>query len=128
MNEEISPFSALLPILLTEAKRRRLALGLIFAGIALLALIVGLKWPRNYGQQHHHAADGRRRVDHRQRQPGRHRPGRDFQPQGDGSDSAGRRLDGQPPVAVGAGSADPGNKIAYQCGDLARQPHHHQLP
>jgi polysaccharide chain length determinant protein (PEP-CTERM system associated) len=48
MNEEISPFSALLPILLTEAKRRRLALGLIFAGIALLALIVGLKWPRNY--------------------------------------------------------------------------------
>jgi polysaccharide chain length determinant protein (PEP-CTERM system associated) len=48
MNEEITPFAAMLPILLTEAKRRRIALGVIFAVIALAALVIGLKWPRNY--------------------------------------------------------------------------------
>jgi polysaccharide chain length determinant protein (PEP-CTERM system associated) len=48
MNEEISPFAALLPILLTEAKRRRMAMALVFAAIALLALVVGTFWPRSY--------------------------------------------------------------------------------
>ncbi|HWU76425.1 MAG TPA: XrtA system polysaccharide chain length determinant [Rhodanobacter sp.] len=48
MNEETNPLLAMLPLLLTEAKRRRLALVVIFASIALLALIVGVNWPRRY--------------------------------------------------------------------------------
>src|SRR6185437_6112426 len=31
-----------------EAKRRRLALGILFAAIALLALVVGIVWPKKY--------------------------------------------------------------------------------
>jgi polysaccharide chain length determinant protein (PEP-CTERM system associated) len=48
MNEEISPLGAMLPVLLTEARRRRMALGIVFAVIALAALAIGLKWPRSY--------------------------------------------------------------------------------
>jgi polysaccharide chain length determinant protein (PEP-CTERM system associated) len=40
--------SELTPILIGEAKRHRLTLVLIFAGIALLALIAGLVMPKNY--------------------------------------------------------------------------------
>ncbi|HEY8682444.1 MAG TPA: hypothetical protein VIM06_04680, partial [Rhodanobacter sp.] len=48
MSEEITPFAAMLPVLVTEARRRRVILGLIFAAIALLALIIGVQWPRRY--------------------------------------------------------------------------------
>lgn len=48
MSEEISPFAAMLPVLLTEARRRRVTLGIIFGVIALLALVVGEQWPRRF--------------------------------------------------------------------------------
>ncbi|MGB3498708.1 MAG: XrtA system polysaccharide chain length determinant [Rhodanobacter lindaniclasticus] len=48
MNEEPNPLLALLPVLWTEAKRRRVSLAVIFAAIAILALIVGVNWPRRY--------------------------------------------------------------------------------
>lgn len=48
MSEEVNPLVAMLPVLVTEAKRRRLALVVIFAAIALIALLVGMNWPRRY--------------------------------------------------------------------------------
>jgi len=48
MNEEPNPLLALLPVLWTEARRRRVSLAVIFAAIAILALIVGANWPRRY--------------------------------------------------------------------------------
>jgi len=48
MSGEIAPLGAMLPALLSEAKRRRMALGAIFAFIALAALVVGLFWPKKY--------------------------------------------------------------------------------
>lgn len=48
MSEEVNPLVAMLPVLLTEARRRRLALAIIFASIALIALVVGVNWPRRY--------------------------------------------------------------------------------
>lgn len=48
MSEEANPLLAMLPVLWTEAKRRRVTLAMIFASIALLALIVGVNWPRRY--------------------------------------------------------------------------------
>ncbi len=48
MSEEVNPLVAMLPVLLTEARRRRLALAIIFASITLIALVVGVNWPRRY--------------------------------------------------------------------------------
>ncbi|WP_458071093.1 XrtA system polysaccharide chain length determinant [Rhodanobacter sp. BL-MT-08] len=48
MSQEISPFTAIVPVLLSEARRRRIALGIVFAVIALAALIAGVQWPRKY--------------------------------------------------------------------------------
>ncbi|MEP7096810.1 MAG: XrtA system polysaccharide chain length determinant [Dokdonella sp.] len=48
MNGELALFDGLLPALLGEARRRRVALGLAFAAIALIALVVGVLWPKKY--------------------------------------------------------------------------------
>ncbi|MEO6927243.1 MAG: XrtA system polysaccharide chain length determinant [Rhodanobacter sp.] len=48
MSEEANPLLAALPVLWIEAKRRRIVLAIIFASIALLALVVGVNWPRRY--------------------------------------------------------------------------------
>jgi polysaccharide chain length determinant protein (PEP-CTERM system associated) len=48
MSEEITPFTAIVPVLLSEARRRRLALGLVFAVTALTALTIGVQWPKKY--------------------------------------------------------------------------------
>ncbi len=45
---ENAPLTELLPVLWREGRRRVLAMTLIFAGIALAALIVGAVWPKNY--------------------------------------------------------------------------------
>ena len=42
------PLGELMPILATEMRRRRIALGVIFAVIAITALIVGATWPKKY--------------------------------------------------------------------------------
>ena len=82
MNGELAPFDGLLPALVNEARRRRLALGWLFATIALAALSAGLLWPKKYrsfhqhpgaGEQHHHATDGGRRLSHREQEPRKHR-------------------------------------------------------
>jgi polysaccharide chain length determinant protein (PEP-CTERM system associated) len=38
----------MLPALLGEARRRRLTMGMVFAAIALVALVVGTLWPKKY--------------------------------------------------------------------------------
>jgi len=48
MNEQPSSLQALVPILAREATRHRLALGGIFAAIAVAALVAGLLWPKKY--------------------------------------------------------------------------------
>ncbi len=48
MNEQAISLQALLPVLLEEGRRRRVALGLVFAAITLAALVVGLLWPKKY--------------------------------------------------------------------------------
>ncbi|MGY3038778.1 polysaccharide chain length determinant protein (PEP-CTERM system associated) [Rhodanobacter sp. TND4EL1] len=48
MNSDLAFFNGMLPALLTEARRRRLAMGLAFAFIALTALVIGLLWPKKY--------------------------------------------------------------------------------
>ncbi len=48
MSGELRPMTSLVPSLLNEARRRRLALGVGFALIALIALAVGMAWPRKY--------------------------------------------------------------------------------
>ena len=48
MNEQPTSLQALLPVLLEEARRRRIALALVFAAIALAALAAGLLWPKKY--------------------------------------------------------------------------------
>ncbi len=48
MSEEIVPLQTLLPVLLKEAKQRRVTLAAIFAVIALAALVAGLEWPKKY--------------------------------------------------------------------------------
>jgi len=42
------PFGELVPVLLTEARRRMLTLGSLFAVIALAALVIGATWPKSY--------------------------------------------------------------------------------
>lgn len=48
MNQENTSFEALIPVMLIEAWRRRLALTIVFAAIALAALVTGLMWPKKY--------------------------------------------------------------------------------
>lgn len=48
MSEQASPFQAMVPILLRELRRRRVAVGVIFAVIALAALVIGVLWPKKY--------------------------------------------------------------------------------
>ena len=48
MGEELASFGTMVPVLVSEARRRRVALGLVFAAIALGALIVGVLWPKKY--------------------------------------------------------------------------------
>ncbi|MFA6229075.1 MAG: XrtA system polysaccharide chain length determinant [Rhodanobacter sp.] len=48
MNVEPASFESMLPVVLNEARRRRIALALVFAGVALAALVLGLLWPRKY--------------------------------------------------------------------------------
>jgi polysaccharide chain length determinant protein (PEP-CTERM system associated) len=48
MSEELVPFEGLLPVLASEARRHRVALGVIFAVIALAALVMGVLWPKKY--------------------------------------------------------------------------------
>jgi polysaccharide chain length determinant protein (PEP-CTERM system associated) len=48
MGGELSPLGGMLPALLTEARRRRMALGIAFAAIAIAALVVGMVWPKKY--------------------------------------------------------------------------------
>jgi len=48
MSGELRPMASLVPALIDEARRRRLALGIAFALIALAALTAGMLWPRKY--------------------------------------------------------------------------------
>jgi polysaccharide chain length determinant protein (PEP-CTERM system associated) len=48
MNEQPTSLQALVPVLLSEARRHRVGLGALFAVIALAALIVGVLWPKKY--------------------------------------------------------------------------------
>ncbi len=48
MPNAMAPMSELLPVLLTEARRRQLALGSLFALIAIAALVIGVLLPRKY--------------------------------------------------------------------------------
>ncbi|ULU24043.1 XrtA system polysaccharide chain length determinant [Dyella terrae] len=48
MSGELRPMASLVPALINEARRRRLALGIAFAVIALAALTAGMLWPRKY--------------------------------------------------------------------------------
>ncbi|WP_233842640.1 XrtA system polysaccharide chain length determinant [Dyella sp. 2HG41-7] len=45
---ELAPLGGMLPALVTEARRRRMALGIAFAVIAVAALVVGMFWPKKY--------------------------------------------------------------------------------
>ena len=48
MGGELGPLNGMLPALLTEARRRRMALAIAFAAIAVAALVVGMFWPKKY--------------------------------------------------------------------------------
>lgn len=48
MNEQPTSIQALLPVLVEEGRRRRVALGLVFGVIALAALVAGVLWPKKY--------------------------------------------------------------------------------
>lgn len=48
MSGELVPFAGMLPALMGEARRRRLTMGMVFAVIALIALGVGMVWPKKY--------------------------------------------------------------------------------
>lgn len=48
MSGELTPFASLVPALLSEARRRRVTMGVLFAFIALAALVVGSLWPKKY--------------------------------------------------------------------------------
>jgi polysaccharide chain length determinant protein (PEP-CTERM system associated) len=48
MSGELVPFTGLLPALVGEARRRRLSMGMVFAVIALIALVAGMMWPKKY--------------------------------------------------------------------------------
>jgi protein tyrosine kinase modulator len=48
MNGEIAPLGDMLPVVMSEARRRRITFGVIFTVIALAALVMGLLWPKKY--------------------------------------------------------------------------------
>jgi polysaccharide chain length determinant protein (PEP-CTERM system associated) len=48
MNQEMAPLNEMAPIMIAEGRRHVIALVVVFAVIALLGLIVGLLWPKNY--------------------------------------------------------------------------------
>ncbi len=48
MNEQPMSIQALVPVVLEEARRRRVALAAVFAAIAFIALVVGVLWPKKY--------------------------------------------------------------------------------
>src|SRR5689334_16368295 len=48
MANAMAPMGELVPVLLTEARRRKLALGTMFAIIAIAALVIGVSLPRKY--------------------------------------------------------------------------------
>jgi polysaccharide chain length determinant protein (PEP-CTERM system associated) len=48
MGGELAPLGGMLPALINEARRRRMALGIGFAVIAIAALVVGVFWPKKY--------------------------------------------------------------------------------
>ena len=48
MATAMAPLTELVPVLLTEARRRMLTLGALFAVIALAALVIGATWPKKY--------------------------------------------------------------------------------
>ncbi|WP_243040978.1 XrtA system polysaccharide chain length determinant [Dyella sedimenti] len=48
MSGELTPFASMVPALLSEARRRRLAMAAMFAAIALAALVTGMLWPKKY--------------------------------------------------------------------------------
>ena len=45
---ELESFGNMLPVLVSEARRHRIAVGLTFAAIALAALVMGVLWPKKY--------------------------------------------------------------------------------
>jgi polysaccharide chain length determinant protein (PEP-CTERM system associated) len=48
MNGEMVPLNEMAPIMLAEGRRHAVALVLVFAVIALIALVIGMLWPKNY--------------------------------------------------------------------------------
>lgn len=48
MGTQLASFEAMLPVVVNEARRRRVTLAIVFAAIALTTLVVGLLWPRKY--------------------------------------------------------------------------------
>lgn len=48
MNGEMVPLNEMAPIMLVEGRRHAVAMVLVFVVIALIALVVGLLWPKNY--------------------------------------------------------------------------------
>lgn len=48
MATSLVPLGEMVPILLTEGRRRMITLGAIFAAIALAALVIGMVWPKKY--------------------------------------------------------------------------------
>src|SRR5262245_37792783 len=48
MNGEMVPLNEMAPIVIAEGRRHAIALVVIFAVIALIALVVGALWPKNY--------------------------------------------------------------------------------
>ena len=48
MNGEMVPLNEMAPIVIAEGRRHAVALVLVFATIALVALVVGLLWPKTY--------------------------------------------------------------------------------
>lgn len=48
MSGELTTINEMVPVLITEGRRRQLLLAAIFAVIALIALAIGAMWPRSY--------------------------------------------------------------------------------
>lgn len=48
MSGELTPFASMVPALVSEARRRRLTIGVVFAFIAIAALVTGLLWPKKF--------------------------------------------------------------------------------
>lgn len=48
MSSELMPFGSMLSALASEARRRRMAMGTAFAVIAVIALALGVLWPKKY--------------------------------------------------------------------------------